>query len=298
MFGLHRMIQVLHLAFCDVSNTNIGFVTNSKIKLNTSTKIDIIINLKTVYVYFNSILVTIYTIPNNIVQANDNAYFYLADPWHPSVDMYISDFTIYNGISIDPPTSNDNYQYIGCYNDKEQRAIPEYVGNVSKQEYCKEFAISNKAKLYGVQSNGQCFIGNDINSALQYGPVTTDCPELGGTMTNQVYSIDKPSYSFWSSYGITDSTKMTLSFIINIKAINPSFRSITHVSNNGGDCCNPGNRVPAVWITAGSLSLYIRNDTNTINDDGFITNNLPPNIDIKVDITWNGKKYMFILIMN
>jgi len=275
----------------DTTNAaNVNFLTG-ELTINLETKVDIVWNGQNVHIYFNGILNTIYDYVTPLVKASDNAYFYLSDPWYTTVGGFmIKDFTFYNGNSINPPTSNDNYQYIGCYNDKEQRAIPNYVGNVSRKEYCKEFAISNKAKLYGVQSNGQCFIGNDINSALQYGPVTTDCPELGGTMTNQVYSIDEPSYSFWSSYGITDSTKMTLSFIINIKAINPSFRSITHVSNNGGDCCNPGNRVPAVWITAGSLSLYIRNDTNTINDDGFITNNLPPNIDIKVDITWNGKK--------
>ena len=279
----------LHLAFCDVSNTNIGFVTNSKIKLNTSTKIDIIINLKTVYVYFNNILVTIYTIPNNIVQANDNAYFYLADPWHPSVDMYISDFTIYNGISINPPTSTDNYEYIGCYNDTDSRAIPNYVANVSKQEYCKEFAISNKATLYGVQYNGQCFVGNNINDALKYGPAT-DCPPLGGAWNNQIYSINKPSYSFFSSYGITDSSNMTFRFTINIQNTNSNIRSIVQVSNTNNKSGSSGDIVPGVFITKSALSLTIINDINTAPNSSFTTNILPAKTDINVVIVWNGKK--------
>lgn len=285
----------LHLAFCDVSNTNIGFVTNSKIKLNTSTKIDIIININTVYVYFNSILVTIYTIPNNIVQANDNAYFYLADPWHPSVDMYISDFTIYNGISINPPTSNDNYQYIGCYNDTDSRAIPNYVGNVTSIDQCKEFAISNKATTYSVQYNGQCFIGTDINSAVQYGK-TNGCPPLGGAWTNQVYSVNAPTYTLWSSLNITDSKNMSLSFNINIGKTNDNLRGIVHVSISGYNVSNLGDRVPAIYVTPKASSLAIANDTNS--PTGFFTGNLPLNTDINVVIVWVGGTKVYVYFNN
>jgi hypothetical protein len=47
--------------------------------------------------------------------------------------------------------------------------------------------MSTNANIYGVQSNGQCFIGNNINKAMQYGE-TGNCPALGGAWTNQIYT--------------------------------------------------------------------------------------------------------------
>jgi len=92
---------------------------------------------------------------------------------------------VYTNITL--PPINPNFKHIGCYKDTGDRAIPRYMGNVSSHEKCKEIALSNNSNIYGVQSNGQCFIGNDINNAMKYGE-TGNCPALGGAWTNQVYT--------------------------------------------------------------------------------------------------------------
>jgi len=92
---------------------------------------------------------------------------------------------VYTNITLQP--INPNFKHIGCYKDTENRAIPRSMGTVSSHEKCKEIAISNNSNIYGVQNNGQCFIGNDINSAMKYGE-TGNCPTLGGSFTNQVYT--------------------------------------------------------------------------------------------------------------
>jgi hypothetical protein len=92
---------------------------------------------------------------------------------------------VYTNITL--PPINPDFKRIGCYKDKTERAIPRFMGNVSSHEKCKEIALSNNSNIYGVQNNGQCFIGNDINNAMKYGE-TGNCAALGGAWTNQVYT--------------------------------------------------------------------------------------------------------------
>jgi len=250
------------------SALNVNFLTGP-LTLNVDIKVDIVWNGQNVHIYFNGILNTIYIYTTPLVKASDNAYFYLSDPWYPTEGGFlIKDFTFYNGSSINPPTSDQIFNYIGCYNDTDQRAIPNYVGMVTTTDQCKEFAISNKATLYGVQYGGQCFVGTDITSAVKYGK-TSNCPPLGGAWNNQIYSVNAPTYKLWSSLNITDSKNMSLSFTINIQKINDNLRGIVHVTNSGSNSSNLGDRVPAIYVTPKASSLAIMNDSNT--PTGFFT---------------------------
>lgn len=91
----------------------------------------------------------------------------------------------------------------------------------------------------------------------------------------------------WSLTNIKSTIHMTISFSINIKSIT-YWRNIIHVSNQNIDCCTPGNRVPAIWVTDSSSSLYISNGTSLNGDDVFLTKNIPLNIPTNVKIIWNG----------
>jgi hypothetical protein len=183
------------------SDGNSYFYTGN-IQLNIPTKVDIIWNAQNVTVYFNEVLNIIHDYPSPLISTNPNAYVYIADPWYISNGYTIQDLTFYNGPSIAPPTSELEYNYLGCYNDTGTRAIPTQLQNVSNPQECQELAISKNAALYGVQDGGQCFIGNNINQAIQYGQAA-NCPTMGGPWTNQLYStvpIPKPTYNYVGCY--------------------------------------------------------------------------------------------------
>lgn len=91
----------------------------------------------------------------------------------------------------------------------------------------------------------------------------------------------------WSVTNITNTSQMDISFTINIKTIN-IWRNIMHVSNQNVDCCTTGNRVPAVWVTNNTSSLYISMGTSLNGDDVFTTTTLPLNTPTDVKISWSG----------
>jgi hypothetical protein len=93
----------------------------------------------------------------------------------------------------------------------------------------------------------------------------------------------------WSLTNISDSTKMTVSFWINISTIASNYwRSIFHVSNTNNNCCNSGDRVPAAWIVPGQSSLHVRASTSTNGSVGVdATSQLPLNTPVFVTIVFN-----------
>jgi len=195
--------QSLHIAHSITNNGNATFNSNA-IPLNTNTKVDIVWKDQNVKIYFNGLLNSQYNYPAPLVQTNGSASIYSADPWHSVGGFMIQDLTFYNGSSIQLSTTKV-YNYTGCYKDTGNRAIPTYVGNVNNQQECQDYAISNNASLYGLQYYGQCFIGNDINKAIQYGG-TTGCPDMGSSWTNQIYStvpVPKPTYNYVGCYNDT-----------------------------------------------------------------------------------------------
>jgi hypothetical protein len=121
-----------------------------------------------------------------------------------------------NGVLNDLSNNNLNananisqYNYIGCYNDSSNgRAIPTYVGNIPNEQGCQELAIQNNASIFGLQDYGQCFIGNNMTQATEYGPAS-NCPSMGGPWTNQVYSRSDNNPSL-NQPGPTSSLKSAL----------------------------------------------------------------------------------------
>lgn len=93
----------------------------------------------------------------------------------------------------------------------------------------------------------------------------------------------------WSATGISNSAVMTISFWINITTINTNYwRNIFHVSNTNNNCCNVGDRVPAVWITPNQSTLHIRASSQNIGNDGITaTGSISLNTPIFVTIVYN-----------
>jgi hypothetical protein len=88
--------------------------------------------------------------------------------------------------------SYGNYQYQGCYNDTSTRAVPNQQQNVTSVDQCGQIAENLGASVFSVQDKQQCFTGNSLSQAQEYGKYTgssSNCGTLGGTWTNQVYSL-------------------------------------------------------------------------------------------------------------
>ena len=101
-------------------------------------------------------------------------------------------------------TNSGLYNYIGCYNDmcfnggNGPRALPNYRGIVTSIDQCESIASSKNESLFGVQDgtsgSAQCFTGNDLESAKQYGLNVNraKCAPLGGWCTQQIYQRTTP----------------------------------------------------------------------------------------------------------
>jgi hypothetical protein len=85
-----------------------------------------------------------------------------------------------------------NYNYIGCWRDTGNRAIPNQGPNVSSLDQCSQYAEQNQQTIFGLQNGTTCFTGNDIDSAKKYGPADNCLGPLGGPWANQVYVRNSP----------------------------------------------------------------------------------------------------------
>ena len=89
---------------------------------------------------------------------------------------------------------------------------------------------------------------------------------LGGS--NNLYDETKNLIGNWSESNIENSATMSISFWIFISDLHTNWRNIIHVTNDGHNCCSPGNRVPAIWIYPNSTMVHFRHSTETNGNDG------------------------------
>lgn len=80
-----------------------------------------------------------------------------------------------------------NYKNIGCFKDDANRMIPyQFPTSIKSVDEAKKIANKYGAPLFGIQNGSVLFLGFDQKKATSLGPAT-NCPELGGPWTNQVY---------------------------------------------------------------------------------------------------------------
>lgn len=98
-----------------------------------------------------------------------------------------------------------SYTYQGCWNDTSNRAIPNFMGNLSPSD-CQQTAYNTGNSVYGLQYYGQCFVGNNLNQAKEYGMAfggnSNECGSQGSAWNNQVYAAEPytmPNYQMSSS---------------------------------------------------------------------------------------------------
>jgi hypothetical protein len=85
------------------------------------------------------------------------------------------------------------------------------------------------------------------------------------------YKVVKNGYNIkMSDTGITlPSRQHSISFMYNLTGLNSQSNNIFHISNNGKDCCNDGDRALALWVKPNDTRFYLRFSTDPKGDDGF-----------------------------
>lgn len=118
--------------------------------------------------------------------------------------------TVYNSSST-AIFNTDNAEakpsdYLGCYIDKSDRAMPYLQGNMD-YEGCKKKAKDNGAAPYfGLQNstsgtNAECWLASSLDGIRDYGKAT-NCTKIadgtysGGGWSNSIYSLDPVSFYF------------------------------------------------------------------------------------------------------
>jgi len=90
--------------------------------------------------------------------------------------------------------------YLGCYRDRPQRAMPKYLGNRKTYETCQEEAQKGNWKYFGLQymqsnETSECWVNNNLEQSTGYGKAT-NCRQAkdgtwnGGGWSNAVYSVN------------------------------------------------------------------------------------------------------------
>ena len=108
------------------------------------------------------------------------------------------------------PYSNANpSNYLGCYGDGPNRAMPLY--NNGSQEYnnaqCQQIAQQNGATYYGLQNStsgqtAQCALSNNLSQTMGYGKAG-NCTQIddgswsGGGWSNAVYNTNSPNSNYF-----------------------------------------------------------------------------------------------------
>jgi len=92
-----------------------------------------------------------------------------------------------------PPQNIGDYDYQGCFKDEDTKhAVPTYRQNVTDINQCQAIALKNKDMVFGLQNYGECWTGNNIEQAKQYGHLSDYCGLLGKPEGNQLYLRNKP----------------------------------------------------------------------------------------------------------
>lgn len=86
------------------------------------------------------------------------------------------------------PKSGD-YEFVGCFADRGERAIPNYTGDVRTADACRAKAEASGHDVFGLQYGGQCFTAKLDTAFDKYGkgPAAECKSALGGTWTNMVF---------------------------------------------------------------------------------------------------------------
>jgi len=96
-----------------------------------------------------------------------------------------------------------DFEWVGCFADKRDRAIPNYGGFVRTVDICREIAEANNHDVFGLQDWGNCWTGKSDVAFDRYGkgPANECKSPKGGSWTNMVYKKKISGEDEWAFRG-------------------------------------------------------------------------------------------------
>ena len=96
-----------------------------------------------------------------------------------------------------------DFEWVGCFADKRDRAIPNYGGFVRTVDICREIAEANNHDVFGLQDWGNCWTGKSDVAFDRYGkgPANECKSPKGGSWTNMVYKKKISGEGEWAFRG-------------------------------------------------------------------------------------------------
>lgn len=107
------------------------------------------------------------------------------------------------------------------------------------------------------------------------------------------YTISQNGYSIkMTDTGITLPTKQySISFFYNLTAIKPTLTNIFHITNTGNNCCNAGDRIPAMWVMPNETNFQIKMSTNDNGNDGIDIDGVPLNTKALITLLFDNNTF-------
>jgi hypothetical protein len=190
-----------------------------------------------------------------------------------------------------PNSTAQPSNYLGCYEDKADRAMTMYNGG--KQEYdldqCQQAAASGGYQFFGLQystsgTNAQCALSNDFTQTTQYGKAG-NCTQIsdgtwsGGGWSNAVYNTTNPNSNYYlilqndgnmcvyRGTGPTDNQGIIWSSNTNgqLQDSNPAYAAAN--GKYGKNWIASGSTLAAgdfVGSTSGNMALIMQSDGNLV----------------------------------
>jgi hypothetical protein len=115
--------------------------------------------------------------------------------------------------STDNPDTTTPSNYMGCYTDTSNRAVPNQISNSSTVAQCADLAEQRGFSLYAIQDTRNCMAGNDMTSARKYGKASncvkqSDGTWIGSGWSNALYHRTAPESLYYLQ--LDDDGTMTL----------------------------------------------------------------------------------------
>lgn len=198
--------------------------------------------------------------------------------------------TVYNsggGAIYQTPNNNKTTpNYLGCYGDSGNRAMSQYVGDMT-YDNCLQQAKSRNQKYFGLQYAvnppiAQCFLSNDIGSTTKYG-LAGNCQNIsgiqyGGAWSNAVYNVspdinsylilqDDGNMCIYKGSGPNDNQGYIWCSMTNGKQQKPDPNRIAAKGKYGKNWISIGSalaRGDFVGSNDGSIYLIMQNDGNLV----------------------------------
>lgn len=151
---------------------------------------------------------------------------------------------------------------------------------------CYRFFIHNAVENF--EELGTIYVGK-MNEAVNLPPNK----KWSFVVSNTWYKLRVNDYKMYlRDMNFSQYENMTISFFIQINNGHNEWRNIFHFTQDGKNCCERGQRIPAMWIFPdNTTNMHIRFSTDADGNDGINTSDYTNNISF-------GKPYLLTIVFN